>query len=1069
MNELKNLLVIICVFILSSCNIGQTSNQDQKPFFGSVTIGHISTIPYSSYSNDYALLPIQNNSNQTVFFSSANATQNAIALTTSKYLDLASCNVILPNQICYVKILANQQIGYQIDIIYETSNHHKINLKQIVNFSNNLSQNDGMIISSQDNWVSPVSALSIPVLLSKPYSNIEAKLGNSDLAVICSQPNTSSHNICTVVIPAMSVSNKNNVVTINLYNENFLKSTILYTTNITVTNNTSANIISSAINPVISPVNGSNPVSITLLNNGTGTASSLKISGVTPVQIQNSTCDTSLNSAQACSFQVNVTSSTSGQSSVIISYTNSNGTQLLLLNVSYISITPSSLLTLTPNGSFTNVAINQGNVYLTVNVQNTGNATLQNLQFNNINAANSAMSSFVNGSTCSNGQSIASGSSCNMVLSYNPTSAQSGTVTFIVTGNYYNQVGQLQTYSNSSLILSYSAVSGAIFKAVGDFGMVITSPAGTAGTWTANIDSPFATTAISGNSLLVNNGTYVMSMSNGSIKYSTLNGLFWQTSTLGGTAALNASSCSIAYDGIYYYTCGTVSTAFASTCTTTGRGCVIRTNNLNSSWTALFTPAQAVAVNDLFYFNNGTNSAYVAAIANATASTGLATSTNGSTWAATSSGQTTAANNNFTPVVLNTTTNSLTAWDSVGWSSTEPISTVTTAWTANTTNRPANRPANRKVTSALFQGSAYVLTLANGNIYTATSPTGTYTQRSTNATQLNRIIFADNIGGGTYLSVGNSGVNLTTTTPTGTWTAQTVLTTGQATVPNLTGAYYDGSNIWVTGVSTILKSNNATSWTTPGLQSITKNGSTYLAVDNQGNIYSSSNGTSWIQQTNPTSNILNHIYCAAQNLCFAVGNSGTILKSTDGTNWSQLSSGTSNNLQEITCNNETCIIVGGNGAANSGTILSSNDYTSWSIITTSLATTGLNSITYYNNSYIAVGNTGTIFSSTNGINWQSVTSGTTQNLNSIDCGNNIGCVAVGNAGTIIFSAFDISWSAATSSTTNDLLSVAYDGVFAAVGKGGVLRYSATGSGTWSSATFPTTSSATNNINAIISN
>ncbi len=1064
MNELKHLLVIICIFILSSCNVGQTSNEDQNPFLGSLTIGHISTVPYSSNSNDYVLLPIQNNSNQTVFFSTS-IIQNDTTLLAGEYIDSTSCNVIRANQKCYLRIFANKQTGYQFDIIYETSNHHKITLKQIVNFSNNLSQNDGVIISSQDNWVSPISALSIPVLLSKPYSKIEAKLGNSDLPAICSQPNTSSHNVCTIVVPAMSISNENNLVTINAFSDYELKSIISYTSTVTLTNNSSANIISSAINPVIRPANGSNPVSITLLNNGNATATSLKISGVTPIQTQNNTCGTNLNASQSCTFQVNLSSSTSGQSSAIISYSNLSGTQLLPLNVSYIGTAQSPLLTLTPNGSFTNVAINQGNVYLTVNVQNTGNTTLQNLQFNNINAANSAMSSFVNGSTCSNGQNLASGSSCNMVLSYSPTSAQSGTVTFIVKGDYYNQSGQLQTYSNSSLIISYSAVSGAIFKAVGDFGMVITSPAGAAGTWTADINSPFATTAISGNSLLVNNNTYIMSMSNGSIKYSTSNGLFWQTSPLGGTAALNASTCSIAYDGTYYYTCGTVSTAFASTCTTTGRGCVIRTNNLNSSWTALFTPAQAVAVNNLFYFNNGTNAAYVAAIANATANTGLATSTNGSTWTATSSGQATAANNNFTPVVLNTATNNLTSWNSVGWSSTEPISTVTTAWTANTTTRPANS----KVTSALFQGGTYVLTLANGNIYTATTPTGTYTRRSTNATQLNRVIYASNISGGTYLSVGNSGVNLTTTNPTGTWTAQTALTTGQATVPNLTGAYYDGSNLWVTGVSAILKSNNATSWTTPGLQSITKNGSNYLAVDNQGNIYSSTNGTSWIQQTNPTSNILNSIYCAAQNLCFAVGNSGTILKSTDGTNWAQLTSGTSNNLQEITCNNGTCIVVGGNGGASSGTILSSSDYTTWSIITTSLATTGLNSITYYNNSYIAVGNAGTIFSSTNGINWQSVTSGTTQNLNSIDCGNNIGCAIVGNAGTIRFSAFGIAWSAATSSTTNDLLSVAYNGVFATVGKGGVLSYSSTGSGTWSSATFPTTSSATNNLNAIISN
>jgi hypothetical protein len=837
------------------------------------------------------------------------------------------------------------------------------------------------------------------------------------------------------------------------------------------TGNFSGNIVASAINPVINPANGNNPVLVTLLNDGNANATSLNIAASTPIGLQNSTCSSTLNSNQSCSFQINATSLVSGQSSVMISYTNSKGTQLLPINVTYISQTPGPLLKLTPAGSFNNVTVNKGSVFLTVNVQNIGNTDFTNLQFNDLNAANPAIGSFVSGSTCSNGQSLAVNSSCNMVLSYNPTSVGSGTATFIVSAGYSNQNNQTQTYSNSSLILTYSSVSGAIFKAIGDFGMVITSPAGAAGTWSANVDSPFATTTIGANSMLINNGTYVMSLSTGAIKYSSLNGLFWQTSPM-GTGALNASTCSVIFDGTYYYTCGTVSTAFGTICTTTGRGCVIRSNNLAGSWSPLFTPAAAVAINNVYYFNNGTPG-YVATIANATANTGLATSTTGAaTWLATSSGQATAGNNSFTPVVLNDT-GTLTTWNSNGgYSSSVPITSIGTAWSPNASQRPG---ANSVIaTDALYRNSVYTVALSDGDIYTTANPQQTssnpYTRRFDGTVRLNKMVYASGIGSGTYFAVGNTGVNVSATTPTGTWTSQTPLVSGQSTNPNLTGAFSDGANIWVTGVSTILKSANVTSWITPGLQSITKNGSAYLAVDNQGNIYSSADSVSWVQQTNPTSNVLNAIYCAGQNLCFAVGNNATILKSVDGLTWTQLPvSGTTNNLQEITCYNGQCIVVGGGGISGSGTVLLSNDNSTWTLTTNTLATTGLNSIVYYNDSYIAVGNTGTIFSSTNGINWQLITSGVTQNLNSIDCGNNIGCVAVGNAGTIIFSSFGPSWATATSGTSNDLLSVVYNGVFASVGKGGVIRYSATGTGTWTSSTFPTTSSATNNLNAIISN
>jgi hypothetical protein len=503
-------------------------------------------------------------------------------------------------------------------------------------------------------------------------------------------------------------------------------------------------------------------------------------------------------------------------------------------------------------------------------------------------------------------------------------------------------------------------------------------------------------------------------------------------------------------------------------CTGSGSGCIIRTNNLGGGWTRLSSNSGA----DIAYFSNGTNKAYVATVPSIGANSGLTTSTDGLTWVDTSSSQTNTANNRFKPIVYNNISNTITVFNSAsnaaGVCSSSTLSSITSPWSVCTGNLP-----DTGIGGAVYANGYYV-GVENQKVWTVIGdPNNGWTGKTINAVSstLNKVIYANNISGGIYFVAGNSGQNITAANPTATWTRKADIITGQATNPRVTGLAYDGTNIWLTGVSTLQKSSNAESWVTPGLQSIAKMGESYLAVDNQGNIFFSADSAKWKLRTNPTVNTLNSVYCSAYNLCFAVGDNGTILKSTDsGVTWSQLSSGTSRNLKKMACNNGTCIVVGGSGQANSGVVLISYDYMTWSVITSSLATTSLNDITYYNNTYLAIGNTGTIFTSPNGINnWVAVSSGTTQNLNSIACATSVGCVAVGNGGAIRFSSFGSTWSSATSGTTNDLLSAAYNGVFVAVGKGGTLLYSTLGDSGWTSSTFPTTSSATNNLTAVISN
>src|SRR5690606_11862423 len=106
------------------------------------------------------------------------------------------------------------------------------------------------------------------------------------------------------------------------------------------------------------------------------------------------------------------------------------------------------------------------------------------------------------------------------------------------------------------------------------------------------------------------------------------------------------------------------------------------------------------------------------------------------------------------------------------------------------------------------------------------------------------------ISSGTYSAVGSSETNVSSIDPVDSWVDSTSnnLTNGivrgqNTTNMDLTGASYDNvrNDIWLTGVSSIFKSqNSATKWITPAIQSITRQGSGYLAVDNMGHMYSSS-------------------------------------------------------------------------------------------------------------------------------------------------------------------------------------------------------------------------------------
>jgi hypothetical protein len=178
----------------------------------------------------------------------------------------------------------------------------------------------------------------------------------------------------------------------------------------------------------------------------------------------------------------------------------------------------------------------------------------------------------------------------------------------------------------------------------------------------------------------------------------------------------------------------------------------------------------------------------------------------------------------------------------------------------------------------------------------------------------------------------------------------------------------------------------------------------------------------------------------------AVGQLGYLYSSTDsGITWASRTSGFgSNQIQSVTYGNGIFVAVG-----NNGTITSSTDGITWTARTAGVSTNTLNCVEYVNNVFIAVGagaagGTGGITTSTDGITWTKRTTpaSTSPNLFSIAYGNGY-YVAVGQFSTTagIYSTNFTTWTALPTSLPSTMNYVTYtDNRFVARAGGGQTTY-----------------------------
>lgn len=221
----------------------------------------------------------------------------------------------------------------------------------------------------------------------------------------------------------------------------------------------------------------------------------------------------------------------------------------------------------------------------------------------------------------------------------------------------------------------------------------------------------------------------------------------------------------------------------------------------------------------------------------------------------------------------------------------------------------------------------------------------------------------------------------------------------------------------------------------------------YYAVGTGGNVVYSSDINNWTtlgSSTTGTANTFNAIATNGSTLV-AVGDNGTIRLSTNGTSWSTPTSISQDisgiTLRGITYNNGIWIAVGSNGK-----VLTATDVNTWTVSTQSGDLTSVSSgsqtvdstTTYY---YIAVGADGTVLTSTDGALWTSASLGAT--LYTASVGSRL--VALGANGAVYTRELDGTggWTQRTSGTPGATMygAIRAQNIYTAVGSGGSTIYS----------------------------
>lgn len=334
----------------------------------------------------------------------------------------------------------------------------------------------------------------------------------------------------------------------------------------------------------------------------------------------------------------------------------------------------------------------------------------------------------------------------------------------------------------------------------------------------------------------------------------------------------------------------------------------------------------------------------------------------------------------------------------------EPVVPVITPVTLSNITKVSNPAITSDMYALEYANGTFIAGGWAGKVMTSTNGT-TWTERNCTGNTNKFVYMLKAIG--TTLYAGDNGGTLYKSTNNGSsWSNVQTLLTGYAyDVTNYSNAVLFGAGGGglglIIGTTTYKRTcNNFTAQVT----AVCCGGSTFVAGNSSGRIaYSTYDSTVnnmfgyWNLSSSTVSGSIKKIIYE-KSMFILITSNGDIATSTNGSSWTKRTSGVTTALNDIQYVNNRFIIVGNNGV-----ILTSTNGTSWTKLPNE-DTSNLNSITYFKNTYIAVGKGGIIIASNNDkINtlWTKQNSPVSSDLVKIVNNGSI-FVAVGSSGATIY-------------------------------------------------------------------
>jgi hypothetical protein len=386
-------------------------------------------------------------------------------------------------------------------------------------------------------------------------------------------------------------------------------------------------------------------------------------------------------------------------------------------------------------------------------------------------------------------------------------------------------------------------------------------------------------------------------------------------------------------------------------------------------------------------------------------------------------------------------------------------STDAVSWTATATNAAASFTTCRALD---YVGSLFLIGDAQSIYYTSNATITSWSLASmAHAITTSFFGYNSNFGyavGTTGQGAGQSGIQ---TSATGSIFASLYPQVPSATGTVAKGSVENGKNFLIGANGRIISSNDSIKWqsnisnisNTITVNDLIYGNQTYVAVANNGELVSSTNGTTWTVRSSgfSTTNINKIAYNSSLTLFAAVGANNRISTSPDGTSWtsqtSNFNGGDLIGVANSTTTNIGFVTVGNQSSI--GFASSSTNGTTWTVSPLQFGTNTFHSATYGNGLYVVGGASGCMVTSTDLTNWTNRNSKFGVNsIRQIIYANGI-FVAVGDAGSISSSPDGVTWTSQTSQfDTDNIVGILYaNNIFVAYGANGKISTSTNGA-TW---------------------